>query len=114
VPITKPAKKKKNLSPSRQRYLDKFNIEGNVSLWWFCNNRKLSLSNEQLKAAGLECISKALLINAPLGRKYQQEDKQGYCVKTYPIAVLEEWLADYASCGELEYFKIYTSGAPLV
>ena len=80
--VVKPAKKKRKVP---------VDVPGNQSIYWFSNNRKLELSQEQLRIDGHVLIALARERGNALGLKFQQEGKHSMVVRTYPLALLEEF-----------------------
>jgi len=80
--VVKPAKKKRKVP---------IDVPGNQSIYWFSNNRKLELSQEQLRTDGHVLIALARERGITLGLKLQQEGKYTMCVRSYPMSLLEEY-----------------------
>jgi hypothetical protein len=80
--VVKPAKKKRKVP---------VDVPGNQSIYWFSNNRKLELSQEQLRIDGHVLIALAGERGIALGLKLQQEGRHTMCVRSYPLFLLEEF-----------------------
>ena len=79
------------VKPVKKKWKVLIDIPGNQSIFWFSNNRKLELSQEQLRTDGHVLIALAKERGITLGLKLQQEGKHTMVVRTYPLALLEEF-----------------------
>ncbi len=74
-------------------------IDGQVSVYWFCNNRGLPCDKNSLHKLGMQAGEKCQELGIVMGIKFQQEIRpdrskfQGR-VRTYPLEVLESLMTN--------------------
>jgi len=80
--------------PADVKSKPKVTIAGQVSVYWFCNNRGLPYDKNSLHKLGMQAGARCQELGIVMGVKFQQEIRpdrskfQGR-VRTYPLEVLE-------------------------